>query len=222
MILNRCLLLTQHDKWLVRNSWKILQTHVTNFKFQLHSEKLLNVLFLTLSRRRPYQWTGFYMTRAFVMKGLNWKQFTGVMKRISLTWDCNGLSVIEVFCWFNNQKQPCRGALIKRSSVNMQQIYRRTPMPKYDFALRHRCSPVNLLNIFRTPFPMNTSRLLPLNKQVQNLKTVYQNVPRLCHSFGMYAKFSQKLTFLTPLIRTYMCVSRGQEILVFRKILCTY
>ena len=46
----------------------------------------------------------------------------------------------------------------------MQQIYRGTPMPKCDFnkvAVRHRCSPVNLLHIFRTPFLKNTSgRLL--------------------------------------------------------------
>ena len=31
------------------------------------------------------------------------------------------------------QKQPSRGALKKRCSENMQQIYRRTPMPKCDF-----------------------------------------------------------------------------------------
>ena len=31
------------------------------------------------------------------------------------------------------QKQPSRGVLIKRCSENMQQIYRRTPMPKCDF-----------------------------------------------------------------------------------------
>ena len=31
------------------------------------------------------------------------------------------------------QKQPSRGVLKKRRSENMQQIYRRTPMPKYDF-----------------------------------------------------------------------------------------
>ena len=30
------------------------------------------------------------------------------------------------------QKQPSRGVLIKRCSENMQQIYRRTPMPKCD------------------------------------------------------------------------------------------
>ena len=33
----------------------------------------------------------------------------------------------------NLQKQPSRGALIKRCSENMQKIYRRTPMPKCDF-----------------------------------------------------------------------------------------
>ena len=45
----------------------------------------------------------------------------------------------------------------------MQQIYRRTPMPKCDFnkvaieiTLRHGCSSVNLWHIFRTTFPKNT------------------------------------------------------------------
>ena len=33
----------------------------------------------------------------------------------------------------NLQKEPLRGVLQKRCSENMQQIYRRTPMPKSDF-----------------------------------------------------------------------------------------
>ena len=33
----------------------------------------------------------------------------------------------------NSQKQPSRGILKERCSENMQQIYRRTPMSKYDF-----------------------------------------------------------------------------------------
>ena len=33
----------------------------------------------------------------------------------------------------DDQKQPSRSVLIKRCSENMQQIYRRTPMPKCDF-----------------------------------------------------------------------------------------
>ena len=55
----------------------------------------------------------------------------------------------------------------KRCFENMQQIYRRTPMPKCDFnkvalqsleiTLRHGCSPVNLLHIFKTPFSKNIS-----------------------------------------------------------------
>ena len=35
---------------------------------------------------------------------------------------------------FIGQKQPPRGVLRKRCSKNMQQIYRRTPMPKCDFS----------------------------------------------------------------------------------------
>ena len=61
----------------------------------------------------------------------------------------------------NIQKQPSRVVLRKWCSVNIQQIYRRTPMPKCDFnkvplleiTLWHGYSPVNLLHIFRTPFP---------------------------------------------------------------------
>ena len=58
----------------------------------------------------------------------------------------------------------------KRCSENMQQIYRRTPASKIDFnkvasnfietALRHGCSPVNLLHIFRTAFIKNTSGVI--------------------------------------------------------------
>ena len=61
---------------------------------------------------------------------------------------------------------PEKGALkiCKRCSENMQQIYRRIPMLKSHFieiTVRHGCSPVNLLHIFRTPFSKNTSgRLL--------------------------------------------------------------
>ena len=49
----------------------------------------------------------------------------------------------------------------------MQQIYRRADMPKLlcnfiKIKLRHGCSPVNLLHIFRTPFPKNTSGWLLL------------------------------------------------------------
>ena len=52
------------------------------------------------------------------------------------------------------QKHPPRGVLRKRSSENMQQIYRRTPTPKRDLqsnfteiTLRHGCSSVNLMHI---------------------------------------------------------------------------
>ena len=71
------------------------------------------------------------------------------------------------------QKEPFRGVLRKRCSENMQQIYRRIPVQKCDFnkvannfieiKLWHGCSPINLLHIFRTPFPKNTSEGLLLH-----------------------------------------------------------
>ena len=61
--------------------------------------------------------------------------------------------MVQYRCWcpINQlviQKQPPRGVFKKRCTENMQQIY------------RHGCSPVNLLHIFRTPFPSNTSEWL--------------------------------------------------------------
>ena len=35
--------------------------------------------------------------------------------------------------WFILQKQPSKGVFNKMCSENIQQIYRRTPMPKRDF-----------------------------------------------------------------------------------------
>ena len=76
------------------------------------------------------------------------------------------------------QKQHSRGALRERCSENMQQIFRRTPMLKFKqssfikITLQHGCSPVNLLHIFRTPFPKDTSGGLLLQlkyKKVTNL-----------------------------------------------------
>ena len=70
------------------------------------------------------------------------------------------------------QKQPTRCVRKKRCSENMQQIYRRTTMPKWNFnkvannvieiALQHGCSLVNLVHIFKTPFLKSTSGWLLL------------------------------------------------------------
>ena len=72
------------------------------------------------------------------------------------------------------QKQPPRGVLRKRCSGNMQQIYRRTPCWSVisikllcnfiEITLRHGCSPLNLLHIFKTPFTKNISGWLLLHR----------------------------------------------------------
>ena len=83
---------------------------------------------------------------------------------------------INSFYNFKFRQQPFRDVLKKRCSENMQQIYKRTPMPKcvstklqsnfIEIILRHGCSPVNLLHVFRTTFPKNTSEGLLLKFQV--------------------------------------------------------
>ena len=59
------------------------------------------------------------------------------------------------------QKQQSKDVLRKGCSENMQQIYSNF----IEIALRHGCSPVNLLHIFRTPFPKNISEGLLLNSE---------------------------------------------------------
>ena len=66
------------------------------------------------------------------------------------------------------QIQPSRGALKKRCSENIQQIYKRTHMSKLlcnftEILLRLGCSPLNLLYLFRTPPRKKTSGVLPLD-----------------------------------------------------------
>ena len=77
--------------------------------------------------------------------------------------------LLHVVLYF--QKQSPRCVLSKRCSKNMQQIYRGKLLLKCDLnlqsnfieiTLRHRCSPVNLLHIFKTPFSKNTSGWLLL------------------------------------------------------------
>ena len=71
------------------------------------------------------------------------------------------------------QKHPSRCVPIRRCSEDMQQIYRRTTYRSVilikmicnfiEITLRHGCSPLNLLHIFRTPFYKNIYRGLLLN-----------------------------------------------------------
>ena len=68
------------------------------------------------------------------------------------------ITFLFLFLQFVFQKQPSRGVLRKarRSGISIKLLCK-----FIEIALRHWCSPVNLLHIYRTPFPKNTSgRLL--------------------------------------------------------------
>ena len=77
------------------------------------------------------------------------------------------------------REDPCQSA-ISIKLENMQQIYSRTPCRnaiqiklQSKIALRHGCSPVNVLHIFRTASPKNTSGQLLLKKAVKELSFYY-------------------------------------------------
>ena len=83
----------------------------------------------------------------------------------------------------------------------MQQIQRRTPMPKCNFSkAQHGYSPVNLLHIFRTPFPKNNSEGLLLNL-LQNFNPICickrNHIPCFLVLFQVFKKyFTQYLILL--------------------------
>ena len=90
---------------------------------------------------------------------------------------------ITIFKIFSHQKQPLRGVLKKRCSENMQQFMGEYPCRSVisiklqsnfiEIALRHGCSPVNLLHIFRTPFPRNTSGWLLFSHIIRHVIPSY-------------------------------------------------
>ena len=55
------------------------------------------------------------------------------IKDSKLSWDITLKILFSYLIYKEIEKQPPRGVLRKRCSENMQQIYRRTPMPKSDF-----------------------------------------------------------------------------------------
>ena len=125
----------------------------------------------------------FLEIKSFFRKSAQSKGFTIIQKffkqRKQFIWNLkfSQLNNISKFPLSYISNHP-RGVLKKRCSENIQQMYRRTPMPKCDFnkvakqsklqgnfieiALRYGCSPINLLHIFKIPFPKNTSEGLLL------------------------------------------------------------
>ena len=103
------------------------------------------------------------------------KYFLKHLHSILITMPCNKDICFKLYM----QKQPSRAVPRKRCSENMQQIYRRTPMPKWDFKKvaqklywNHISAWVfscKLLLIFRTTFLKNTSRGLLLYMRANEL-----------------------------------------------------
>ena len=94
----------------------------------------------------------------------------------------------------------------------MQQIYRRTAMPKCDFiksefTLRHECSPLNLLHILRTPFPKNNSgRLLLKSKSEKSNCDVMRHF-----MISFLEKLKQKYKNFSLLQKNILSAKKNQQ-----------
>ena len=88
-------------------------------------------------------------------------------------------SFLKICCKFT-EEHPCRSAISLKLLCNFIEI-----------ALRHGCSPVNLLHIFRTLFPRNTSGWLLLETPMKSSDFDFDNVDKMyynCHrslSYGV-------------------------------------
>ena len=80
---------------------------------------------------------------------------------------------------FSKISQNFSGILSKRCSENMQSNF-------IEITVRHGCSPVNLLHIFRTPFSKNTSGWLLLNIYKRNKKTFHEESLHISIFFYVY------------------------------------
>ena len=87
-----------------------------------------------------------------------------------------GKGVLKICSKFSGE-DPCRGVISIKLQSNLIEI-----------TLQHGCPPVNLLHIFRTPFPKNTSGRLLLNIT----KKLWTKFPafwktwtftRICHTY---------------------------------------
>ena len=131
-----------------------------------------------------YEFLGFPCTSCITLI-----MFSNLIYQKKCSWKFNKLSnlIPRRVSTINKQKQPSRSVLRKRFlkicskftgehpcqsaiSINMLSNF-------IEVVLWHGCSPVNLLHIFRTPFPKNTSgwllltsHLRILNQHVQNAK----------------------------------------------------
>ena len=120
--------------------------------------------------------------------------------------------MIEFFC--KNPKLPCRGVPRKMCSWNMQQIYRKTFMPKCNFskvALQLYWNPINLMHISRTFFSKNSSGWLLLKNTEQVLAVGYFCKNALSKMFN---KVLNTLTFKHMIFQEHVLNCQ------FRRILC--
>ena len=160
-----------------QSSWKptLLKSHFSSPSKVFLGKGVLKIC-IKFTRERPCQ----SVISAFAFKTLN---FLSCRSNVILIWEYFISkykivpTVITIYktTWHicDLQKQPYRGVLGKRCSEIWTKFTGEHPCRSaismkllssfIEIALRHGCSPINLLHIFRTLFPKNTSGWLLLD-----------------------------------------------------------
>ena len=117
-------------------------------------------------------------------------------KTLQLLWICYALaaSQAKLLSATSFQKQPSRGALRKRCSENMQQIYRRTPMRKCDFNKVAKQIAEYFQNTFSQEHPWTAAFIFIFSLKFTNdLATLFpKSIPlKLCNSNSVFWKFQK-------------------------------
>ena len=94
------------------------------------------------------------------------------MYRSSLPGVFLGKCVLKIYSKFTGE-HPCRSPISVKNTCQSAILKLHFDI---EIALRRRCSPINLLHIFRTPFPKNTSGRLLLMAIWSELKSQFLTV----------------------------------------------
>ena len=127
------------------------------------------------------QQTFYYRALSLAVSNIYLQAYGNIFSSASVwTKSCTGMkkkpfhAVVNFTCERKTIPRHFAEAVLRRcGSENIQQIYRRTPMPKC--REWYGCSPGNLMDIFRTPFPKNTPEGLLLALKFQTGVNVAAN-----------------------------------------------
>ena len=123
--------LSKHDLEVIISNLQMDSSQIFNIRIPIVSFAILRVVLVKISN---YFWDTIYQILNCLVTSTFFGKTESSLLLLLLRENCLGKRSLNISVFsLNKQKQSLRGVPRKRCSENMQQIYRRTPMPKCDF-----------------------------------------------------------------------------------------